>query len=183
MSIGVGIFLITVGAILAFGVRDRSSAVDLSVVGVIIMLAGACGIWLSYSITNKRRRVETQAIDPAVEEEYRTIEETVHAEPVAEPAPVTRARLVDPAPVKPAGFAKPAPAQETAPAPETAPVPETAEPVETQPIERHIDLDPAASGLQVEVPERRVPVRPRTQPVKPAESLRSRLMNQFRTRR
>jgi uncharacterized protein DUF6458 len=163
MSIGFGIFLITVGAILAFGVRDRSSTVDLSVVGVIIMLAGACGIWLSYSITNKRRRVETQAIDPAVEEEYRTIEENVQPEPVAEPAPVTRARLADPAAAKP------------------APAPETAEPLETQPVERHVDLDPAASGLQVEVPDRRVPVR--SQQPKPAESLRSRLRNQFRTRR
>ncbi len=155
MSIGFGIFLITVGAILAFGVRDRSSAVDLSVVGVIIMLAGACGIWLSYSITNKRRRVETQAIDPVVEEEYRTIEENTNPEPVVEPAPVTRAQ--------PAASAEP----------------ETVE----EPVERHVDLDPAASGLQVEVPDRRVPVRPQEQQQKPAESLRSRLRNQFRTRR
>jgi len=172
MSIGFGIFLITVGAILAFGVRDRSSAVDLSVVGVIIMLAGACGIWLSYSITNKRRRVETQAIDPAVEEEYRTIEETVHEEPAVEPARVRRVRVADPAATYPAPAAHPGDG-----------TPEATHSSESESIERHIDLDPAASGLQVEVPERRVPVRPQTQPVKPAESLRSRLMNQFRTRR
>jgi hypothetical protein len=30
---------------------------------------------LSFYITNRRRRVETDAIDPAVEEEYRVVEE------------------------------------------------------------------------------------------------------------
>src|SRR5918998_1603225 len=75
MSIGVGIFLIAVGAILAFGIRDDDGGtVNLTVVGVVIMLAGAAGIWLSYKITNDRRRVPTDAIDPAVEEQYRTIE-------------------------------------------------------------------------------------------------------------
>jgi hypothetical protein len=80
MSIGIGIFLVTAGAILAFGVRDRSGALDLSAVGVIIMLAGACGIWLSYRITNKRRRVESHLIDPAVEEKYRALHEDTPSE-------------------------------------------------------------------------------------------------------
>jgi hypothetical protein len=73
MSIGFGIFLMAAGAILAFGVQDRSDAVDLPTVGVILMLAGAAGIWLSYVITNKRRRVATPAIDESVEEQYRTV--------------------------------------------------------------------------------------------------------------
>ena len=75
MSIGVGIFLMVVGAILAFAVRDSWDAVDLTVVGYILMLAGAAGIALSFYITNRRRRVANDALDPAVEEEYRVVEE------------------------------------------------------------------------------------------------------------
>ncbi|MER7251059.1 DUF6458 family protein [Kribbella sp. NPDC000426] len=75
MSIGVGIFLMVVGAVLAFAVRDTWDAVNLQVVGYILMLAGLAGILLSFYITNRRRRVDTDAIDPAVEEEYRVVEE------------------------------------------------------------------------------------------------------------
>jgi membrane protein implicated in regulation of membrane protease activity len=75
MSIGVGIFLMVVGAILAFAVRDTWDVVNLQVVGYILLLAGLAGILLSFYITNRRRRVETDAIDPAIEEEYRVVEE------------------------------------------------------------------------------------------------------------
>ncbi|MFB6723698.1 DUF6458 family protein [Kribbella sp. NPDC056345] len=75
MSIGVGIFLMVVGAIFAFAVRDSWDAVNLQVVGYILLLAGAAGIVLSFYITNRRRRVETDAIDPAIEEEYRVVEQ------------------------------------------------------------------------------------------------------------
>ena len=37
MSIGVGIFLLALGAILAFAVSDRISGIDLTVVGYILM--------------------------------------------------------------------------------------------------------------------------------------------------
>jgi hypothetical protein len=75
MSIGVGIFLMVVGAILAFAVRDSWDVVNLTVVGYILMLAGLAGIVLSFYITNRRRRVPTDALDPAIEEEYRVVEE------------------------------------------------------------------------------------------------------------
>lgn len=75
MSIGVGIFLMVVGAVFAFAVRDSWDAVNLQAVGYILLLAGIAGIVLSFYITNRRRRVETDAIDPAVEEEYRVVEE------------------------------------------------------------------------------------------------------------
>ena len=75
MSIGVGIFLMVVGAVLAFAVKDSWDAVNLTAVGYILLVAGAAGILLSFYITNRRRRVETNAIDPAVEEEYRVVEE------------------------------------------------------------------------------------------------------------
>lgn len=75
MSIGAGIFIMVVGAILAFAVRDSWDAVNLTVVGYILLLAGLAGIVLSFYITNKRRRVENDALDPAIEEEYRVVEE------------------------------------------------------------------------------------------------------------
>jgi hypothetical protein len=75
MSIGVGIFLLALGGILAFGVRDSWDAVDLTVVGFVLMAAGALGIVLSFYITNRRRNVRNEALDPAVEEEYRVVEE------------------------------------------------------------------------------------------------------------
>ena len=40
MGIGLGIFLLVVGAILSFGVRDNLSALDLTMVGYICMGAG-----------------------------------------------------------------------------------------------------------------------------------------------
>jgi hypothetical protein len=93
MSIGFGIFLMTTGAIVAFGLRDRSDAVDLPTVGVILMLAGAAGIWLSYTITSRRRRVTTEALDEAVEEEYRALHstETIRAYVARTPKPAPAA--------------------------------------------------------------------------------------------
>lgn len=75
MSIGVGIFLMVVGAVFAFAIRDTWDAVNLQIVGYILLLAGLVSILLSFYITNRRRRVETDAIDPAIEEEYRVVEE------------------------------------------------------------------------------------------------------------
>ncbi|WP_193432187.1 DUF6458 family protein [Kribbella sp. ALI-6-A] len=174
MSIGVGIFLIAVGAILAFGIRDDDAgAVDLTVVGVVIMLAGAAGIWLSYKITNDRRRVPTDAIDPAVEEQYRTIEAShahdqhhTRVEHVtdghASKSPVTK-------PAKP----RTTPTQSTSPQPvqselgdhfdpvQAVDKPRTAPPADELPVteqppstERTVELDPSASGLP-EQPRRR----------------------------
>ncbi len=47
MSIGVSIFLIAVGAILAFAVDVTIEGVDLDTVGVILMIVGAIGLLLS----------------------------------------------------------------------------------------------------------------------------------------
>lgn len=44
MGIGVGIFLLAIGAILAFAVEVQSNGIDLNTVGVILMLVGALGI-------------------------------------------------------------------------------------------------------------------------------------------
>jgi hypothetical protein len=47
MGLGVGIFLVAVGAILAFAVHATSSAVNIHTVGWILMVVGAVGVLLS----------------------------------------------------------------------------------------------------------------------------------------
>ncbi|UFU03280.1 DUF6458 family protein [Ruania suaedae] len=56
MGIGGGIFLLVVGAILAFAVRDSIDAVDLTTIGYICMGAGALALILSLVINAQRRR-------------------------------------------------------------------------------------------------------------------------------
>jgi hypothetical protein len=47
MGLGVGIFMVAVGAILTWAVNVTTSGVDLQTVGVILMVVGAAGILLS----------------------------------------------------------------------------------------------------------------------------------------
>ena len=47
MALGSGIFLIVIGAILAFAIKDSWDAVDLTVVGYICIAAGALAIIIS----------------------------------------------------------------------------------------------------------------------------------------
>jgi hypothetical protein len=72
MRIGAGIALVVIGAVIAFAVRDTSDTVNLTALGIIIMLGGAAGIWLSYRLANRRPRGEPQVMDPEVERQYRT---------------------------------------------------------------------------------------------------------------
>jgi Domain of unknown function (DUF6458) len=48
MTIGTSIFLIAVGAILKFAVHTHVSGVSLQTIGVILMVAGAIGLVLSF---------------------------------------------------------------------------------------------------------------------------------------
>ena len=65
MGIGTSIFLLAVGAILAFAVTDAISGVDLTVVGYILMAAGAIGLLISMLVMNRapRDRVVTRERD------------------------------------------------------------------------------------------------------------------------
>jgi hypothetical protein len=68
MSIGAGIFLLVVGAILAFAVDLQVAGVDLKTIGYILMLAGLVGVILGIVlITRRRQSVSTtrSAVDPA----------------------------------------------------------------------------------------------------------------------
>ena len=54
MGIGGGIALIVIGAILAFGVRDSIDAIDLTMIGYILMAAGVLAIILSIVFNAQR---------------------------------------------------------------------------------------------------------------------------------
>jgi hypothetical protein len=56
MSLGLGIFLLVVGGILAFGVRDQWSAFDVTVIGYVLMAGGALAIILSLVLSQQSRR-------------------------------------------------------------------------------------------------------------------------------
>ncbi|HZO69283.1 MAG: DUF6458 family protein [Kribbellaceae bacterium] len=59
MGIGVGIFMIALGAILSFAVADRISGVDLTMVGYILMGTGALGLVLVLFLNGQRQRSHT----------------------------------------------------------------------------------------------------------------------------
>lgn len=56
MYIGVSIFLIALGAILAFAVDYSISGLDITVVGVILMIVGVIGLIVDLAIWGPRRR-------------------------------------------------------------------------------------------------------------------------------
>jgi hypothetical protein len=56
MGIGMSVFLLAVGGILAFGVSDRLSGVDLTVVGYVLMGAGAIGLAVALIFASQRNR-------------------------------------------------------------------------------------------------------------------------------
>ena len=64
MYFGGSIFLIALGAILSFAVRDNISGVDLVQVGYILMGAGALGIVLSLVMSGQRRDRVVERRDP-----------------------------------------------------------------------------------------------------------------------
>ncbi len=56
MTIGGALFLIAVGAILRYAVSDTVDAIDLSMVGVILMVVGVVGLVLGLFLEANRRR-------------------------------------------------------------------------------------------------------------------------------
>ncbi len=56
MGIGGSIFLIALGAILAFAVNAHISGLDINVVGYVLMLAGLVGLLITVWYWNSRRR-------------------------------------------------------------------------------------------------------------------------------
>lgn len=66
---GVSIFLVAVGAILAFAVNVESKGLDLNMVGIILLIVGICGVllslvfWSSWGAGGPWRRRETVVRD------------------------------------------------------------------------------------------------------------------------
>ena len=72
MSIGFSLFLIAVGAVLAYAVNAQVSGLELQTIGVILMVVGAIGLvlsllfWSSFS-PYRRERVDAYEDDVVVE--------------------------------------------------------------------------------------------------------------------
>ena len=58
MRIGASLFLIACGAILTFAVTQEVNGVDLSTVGVILMIVGAAGLVITLIMLSARRRTD-----------------------------------------------------------------------------------------------------------------------------
>lgn len=66
MRIGASLFLIAVGAILKFAVTKRVSGVDISTVGVILLVIGIIGLLVEMFVWANRRRTTVVTRDPGV---------------------------------------------------------------------------------------------------------------------
>ncbi len=79
MGIGGSIFLLALGAILAFAVNAEFSGIDINVVGYVLMLAGLIGLVVTIWFWNSRRRTVVQEARPVMRsdgqivDEYRTV--------------------------------------------------------------------------------------------------------------
>ena len=81
MGIGGSIFLLALGAILAFAVDAQFSGIDINVVGYVLMAAGLIGLMLTVWFWNSRRTPATTTVveerpvvrNEQVVDEYRTV--------------------------------------------------------------------------------------------------------------
>ena len=62
MGFGVGVFLILIGAILSFAVRDSWAVMDLTMVGYICMGVGVLALILAFVTLFSRRRAARREI-------------------------------------------------------------------------------------------------------------------------
>jgi hypothetical protein len=65
MTIGSSLFLIAVGAILRYAVKDDWNAVDIPTVGLILMIVGVVGFLLGLYLTFVRGRPDPTLGEPA----------------------------------------------------------------------------------------------------------------------
>ena len=81
MGIGFSIFLIAVGAVLAFAVHTTVNGISIQAVGVILMIVGALGLVVTMTIFAPRRRT--------------SVERTTTAAPTVEDRTVARDNVVE----------------------------------------------------------------------------------------
>ena len=66
MGIGVSVFLLALGAILTFAVNATVSGLDINVIGVILMVAGAIGLAMTMLVFGRRDRVGAGVVEDRV---------------------------------------------------------------------------------------------------------------------
>jgi hypothetical protein len=66
MRIGVSLLLIAAGAILTFAVTKQVNGIDLSTVGVVLMIVGGIGLVVTLSLMTMRRRTDVVMHDRGV---------------------------------------------------------------------------------------------------------------------
>jgi Domain of unknown function (DUF6458) len=66
MGIGASIFLMALGAILTFATTVSLSGLNLQVVGIVLMLAGAFGLYMTMFVWGPRRRARVIATDQEI---------------------------------------------------------------------------------------------------------------------
>lgn len=69
MGIGVSVFLLALGAILAFAVTVEAEGFNVNTVGIILMIAGAVGLLMTMFLFGDRRSVrrERRVVDDDVD--------------------------------------------------------------------------------------------------------------------
>jgi|SoiMethySBSTD1v2_1073268.scaffolds.fasta_scaffold1861000_1 Domain of unknown function (DUF6458) len=92
MGIGASIFLMALGAILTFATNVSISGLDLDVVGIVLMLAGAFGLIMTMLVWGPRRRTrvltaDDEIVDPTRRRVYRPAEEIVEERRVYDDGP------------------------------------------------------------------------------------------------
>jgi hypothetical protein len=63
MGIGASVFLLAIGAVLAFAVDYSVSGVDINVVGWILMGAGVIGLFMTTLVFGRRDTVATETVE------------------------------------------------------------------------------------------------------------------------
>ena len=66
MTMGTGVVLLAIGAILRYAVNDSIDKIDLQTVGLILMLVGAFGLALGIYLTFVRGRPDPTVGDPSL---------------------------------------------------------------------------------------------------------------------
>lgn len=62
MGLGIGITLLVIGGILAFGVRDQWTAIDVTAIGYVCLTVGVLAIVLSLVLNAQRRRTHHTSV-------------------------------------------------------------------------------------------------------------------------
>jgi len=60
MRIGASLLLIAVGAILKFAVTAKANGVNLSTVGIVLMIVGVVGLLITLAMVGTRRRTDVR---------------------------------------------------------------------------------------------------------------------------